>query len=229
MIAVLGRWNVFVVAATITLAGTLAASDDGEDWWPDVDEAADVLETAWQDRHPDAPTPPPCADDQINRNLVEIDPSPGYEVVVASKRFGIALFTASGELLATRDPLGCNLRGHWWINDQLFTNGLRMIQFDGLVLSEYLSSENCNSKSWLTLMRREGDALVDVIRFRNSMLTGCSEPGTVKPFFHVHTTQPAPTGVAVQVDRYANERLTSQECWLERGHVSADCAFLVED
>ena len=106
---------------------------------------------AWQRHHPDEPLPATCERDGIQELYGEISAERGAELVLASSRFGIAMFGETGSLLAFRDPSGCG--GTRWIGYQ-----------EGVVVYEVLPS-TCPSMM-ITRLQRQADTLVPVARYR---------------------------------------------------------------
>jgi hypothetical protein len=133
------------------------------------------LEAAWHQRHPGPPLPPECdADDNLGSGELEIDDSPGRELIIASDRLGIAMYAESGELLAFADPRGCrDVEAYRWFNDELL-GGQR---YPGIVLRED-SRGGCRSTGWVRLYRRQGDTLVATPPFRERDFDQCKWDGT---------------------------------------------------
>lgn len=171
-----------------------------------VDPHRDLLERAWHERHPGPPLPTECSDDLKIRYL-EIDPSPGFELVIASDRLGLAMFSATGELLAFRDSDGC--RGPWTLGNQL---GPTTWFDEGVVIRE---PAPCDATRF-TMLRREGDSFVTHARFRTR---SCGDGRSLV----VHAIEPTWLGVDLQVV----EHDTRIRCSMARGWIQGECGSLV--
>lgn len=167
-----------------------------------VDPHRDLLERAWHERHPGPPLPTDC-DDDLKIAYLEIDPSPGFELVIESDRLGLAMFSATGELLAFRDSAGC--RERWTLGNQL---GPTTWFAEGVVITEPAS---CGATR-LTMLRREGDSFVTHARFKTR---SCDS-------LEVRAIKPTWLGVELQVeiDR------TTRTCTMARGWITGECAEL---
>ena len=99
-----------------------------------------ALAAAWRETHPGQPAPPSCPTragshrdddgelvvdpDPIDVVDADLDPAPGVEHVVYDGRYGIAMFDARGELLATRD-VACDWASSSWLNARSLVVGAR--------------------------------------------------------------------------------------------------------
>jgi len=165
-------WKIFAVAS-VTVLGVAAlyprGTNDFDEYQADLEAR---LEAAWKTRHPGPPLPDACEHDEIRAGEMEIDESPGRELVIASERLGIAMFAESGELLAMADPKGCRPeKTNWWFNDHLTGAS----QFRGVVLREDYGG--CRSGTWVTVLDRVGDELEQVARYRERDVDQCRWDG----------------------------------------------------
>lgn len=183
------------------------------------------LEEAWRERHPGAPLPDACEHDQVRAGWLDVDDAPGPELVIASDRLGIAVFTEVGGLLAMADPRGCrSTPANWWFNDALGNND----RLHGIVLREEV--RGCRSSTWVTLLHRRGDTLDELARYREQDSDQCRWNGTsgysvTRRVKDVSVSGTSLRGFAVKLRVW--ERCSGgsrEECETDKA-VEYDCAF----
>ncbi len=170
-------WKIVALASVAVLGVAAVYPAKSSDAWDlHLAEMEAKLETAWQSRHPGPPLPDACEHDAVHAGSLDVDDSPGAELVIASDRLGMAMFAADGELLAFADPNGCRETPvNWWFNDH-FGDG----RFNGIVLREETATgeHGCRSSTWVTLLHRRGDTLVELTRYRDQDTDQCRWNGS---------------------------------------------------
>lgn len=178
-----------------------------------------MLEDAWRTHHPGKELPAPCRVDQMDSMYLEVDPSPGDEIVIASDRLGIAMFSNEGDLLAFRESDGCRDDKLWRIDNAL-RGSSEHVRFDGLAFRPFHMMICAKT----TLLVRDGDALVPLVRYY--------EPGnSVWCTETVATATPTLHGVLLQVESHrdwAHLDDPPTRCLVTVDGKAGECAFLVE-
>lgn len=223
------HWKLFAFVTVSTLVVVVVTRRAPEPWDAHLAAMEAKLEAAWHARHPGPPLPEACERDEVHAGELEIDASPGHELVIGSDRLGIAMFAASNELLAFHDPTGYRDGRNWWFN-QVLQGG---DDFGGLVIREEVATgkHRCRSTRWAELLRRRGDTLVSIARYREDDADQCAWSANTGPsvFRLVTHAEPNPNGVSLRVvTRGKGDEVITQNCFVGGGWVSGECRFLVE-
>ena len=147
--------------------------------------------------------------------------------MIASHRLGIAMFAETGELLAMAAPEGCpSAPTNWWFNTALQGDD----RYPGIVLRE--ETRGCRSATWVTLIRRQGDELGSLARYRDQDTDQCQWIAGTGPSVSrwvTHAT-PTPRGVTLRVEeRGDSAEVIVRTCSVSGPWVSGECRFLVDD
>jgi hypothetical protein len=139
------------------------------------------LAELWQQRHPCDPIPR-CdgepARDRIVTLRADLDDTPGNERVIASARFGIAMYDARGNLLATAD-LTCD---GWHDVDDLFAGGPPRLRLAArhLLDTDHAQLEvhtrafaHCGESMTRTAFARRDDHLIELVELDDGGQRGC--------------------------------------------------------
>lgn len=145
---------------------TCAAPDDSE---LTGDEA--VLARYWRVANPCGPLPV-CVDPHpIVKLAADVDPSDGIERMIGSKRFGVAMLSSANELLAFYETSCMNRDDddRLQLSARNFTGGPR----PQLVIRERTSA-HCGEFNDLTVVRRVGDELEEILSIDEGGRRGCN-------------------------------------------------------
>lgn len=229
--AVPSHWKLaaFAAFATLGIAVLYHRSRALDPWEQHLAAMERKLEAAWHQRHPGPPLPEACDFDEVHAGALELDPSPGAELVIANDRLGIAVLSEAGALLAFRDSAGCRTRDdHWWFNTVL--SGRTDVA--GIVMREETASgaQRCRTTTWATVLVRQGDTLVEHARYREHDTDQCAwiangSPSISHSVSHARMT---PRGVELEIERFTNGESKRIQCATSGHWITGGCGFLVE-
>jgi len=133
------------------------------------DEA--TLARYWRIKNPCEPLPVCLDPHPIVKLAADVDETPGIERMLGSKRFGVAMVSAGGDLLGFYEA-ACSNRAdddHLKLSVRNFTGGPR----PQLVIRERTSA-HCGEFNDLTVVRRIGDELEPILEIDEGGTRGCN-------------------------------------------------------
>ncbi|HTM22026.1 MAG TPA: hypothetical protein VL172_16000 [Kofleriaceae bacterium] len=124
-----------------------------------------LLIAAWKHWHPGEPLPPACTHpDPVQTLAADVDPSRGRELVLASRRLGVALLDHEGQVLAWRE-IGC--ADPRYADDESDLLQLRAVRASGLGARDLVVHTrdfgHCGTIGHLQLLRRAAGDLVPLL------------------------------------------------------------------
>jgi hypothetical protein len=117
-----------------------------------------VLADLWRAAHPNEPLPACHLRDPVAILDAHLDATPGREHVIGNRRFGIAMYSEAGELLAWMEPVQCF--GYSGVEDQSLSLGT----IGNTLIASERTISRVGEEITAYVIRRRADKLVDVAR-----------------------------------------------------------------